>query len=70
MSSDTIAQARANLPGEEAALLVRTMIERQVKEQDGTWARIERVVAPLKRRGEINHFSEGIAELRLRVENQ
>lgn len=68
MSSDTIAQARASLPGSEAALLVRTMIERQVKEQDTVWDRIERVVAPLKRRGEVNHFSEGIRELHLRSE--
>ena len=70
MSGDTIAQARASLPGTEAALLVRSMIDRQVKEQDGLWDRIERVVAPLKRRGEVNHFSEGIRELHLRETEQ
>jgi len=68
MTGDTISQARDTLPGTEAALLVRTMIARQVAEQDGLWDRINRVVAPLKRRGEVNHFSEGIRELHLRSE--
>lgn len=70
MTVDAIEQARASLPGSEAAALVRTMIEHSVREQrELIEPRVERVTSFLSRRKEINHFSEGIREIVLREQS-
>lgn len=66
MTSDAIAQVRASLPGPEAAALVRDIIRASVEDQATLWERIDTAVSALKRRGEVNHFSEGIRTLAMR----
>lgn len=65
-TQDAIAQVRASMPGPEAAALVLDIVRSQVREQDDLWVRIDSAVGALKRRGEVNHFSEGIRSLALR----
>lgn len=57
---DAIESLRSSLSGEEAAAAVRNMVEGDILAQEAQWPRIQSVVSALTRRGQINHFSDGI----------